>query len=361
MFLTGGNHSRLSRGGRGTRLGDAIHRAHDRGAVLAGTSAGRRDGLAHGGVRPDGQTPEEPDGAARGRVGTPAGGGDRSALRAAGRIGRLLTVVAHSPSLLGIGHGRGHVRRRQRGQVMQVLGRGAVTRRRRLRTSRPMPRGKGYRPIMVSGAIAALVARRVLVRSARPSVDRGPTRARARGLRVTLRRRRVGRTREGRGDDPAARAPRPTAGACSRSRPATSPRSEARPEASSQTQVFRGPNYWSYDPCIRMLVDLGVARGVAVEHDPRVQRRAAGAAPGRRRALVLPRQARAASASGSIDGHLARSRRRARRARAPARVRGAHLARQDAERRRAGPLQRDLRVLGGARRRRGRHSWRSGS
>jgi cyanophycin synthetase len=25
-----------------------------------------------------------------------------------------------------------------------------------------------------------------------------------------------------------------------------------------QTQVFRGPNYWSYEPCIRMLVDLGV-------------------------------------------------------------------------------------------------------
>jgi cyanophycin synthetase len=24
-----------------------------------------------------------------------------------------------------------------------------------------------------------------------------------------------------------------------------------------QTQVFRGPNYWSYEPCIRMLVDLG--------------------------------------------------------------------------------------------------------
>jgi cyanophycin synthetase len=24
-----------------------------------------------------------------------------------------------------------------------------------------------------------------------------------------------------------------------------------------QTQVFRGPNYWSYEPCVRMLVDLG--------------------------------------------------------------------------------------------------------
>src|SRR5207249_2771959 len=24
-----------------------------------------------------------------------------------------------------------------------------------------------------------------------------------------------------------------------------------------QTNVFRGPNFWSYDPCIRLLVDLG--------------------------------------------------------------------------------------------------------
>jgi cyanophycin synthetase len=30
-----------------------------------------------------------------------------------------------------------------------------------------------------------------------------------------------------------------------------------------QTQVFRGPNYWSYEPCIRMLVDLG-----SLEHWP---------------------------------------------------------------------------------------------
>jgi cyanophycin synthetase len=30
-----------------------------------------------------------------------------------------------------------------------------------------------------------------------------------------------------------------------------------------ETQVFRGPNYWSYDPCIRLLVDLG-----SLEHWP---------------------------------------------------------------------------------------------
>jgi cyanophycin synthetase len=30
-----------------------------------------------------------------------------------------------------------------------------------------------------------------------------------------------------------------------------------------ETQVFRGPNYWSYEPCIRLLVDLG-----SLEHWP---------------------------------------------------------------------------------------------
>ena len=30
-----------------------------------------------------------------------------------------------------------------------------------------------------------------------------------------------------------------------------------------QTQVFRGPNYWSYEPCVRLLVDLG-----SLEHWP---------------------------------------------------------------------------------------------
>ena len=39
------------------------------------------------------------------------------------------------------------------------------------------------------------------------------------------------------------------------------PATEKRPLAPDlrgvETQVFRGPNYWSYDPAIRLLVDLG--------------------------------------------------------------------------------------------------------
>ena len=42
-----------------------------------------------------------------------------------------------------------------------------------------------------------------------------------------------------------------------------------------ETQVFRGPNYWSYDPCIRLLVDLG-----SLEHWP------SNTLPGFKEALV---------------------------------------------------------------------------
>jgi len=39
---------------------------------------------------------------------------------------------------------------------------------------------------------------------------------------------------------------------------------QARPDLKAlETQVFRGPNFWSYEPCIRMLVDLG-----SLEHWP---------------------------------------------------------------------------------------------
>ena len=41
-------------------------------------------------------------------------------------------------------------------------------------------------------------------------------------------------------------------------RPASAKAGKPKPDlAIVQTQVFRGPNYWSYEPCIRMLVDLG--------------------------------------------------------------------------------------------------------
>ena len=69
-----------------------------------------------------------------------------------GRIGRLLALVAQSPSLLGIGIDEDTCADVRDG-VLEVLGRGAVTivDGRRIRTD--AYRGKGYKPLMVSGAV----------------------------------------------------------------------------------------------------------------------------------------------------------------------------------------------------------------
>ena len=114
-----------------------------------------------------------------------------------------------------------------------------------------------------------------------------------------------------------------------------------------ETQVFRGPNYWSYDPAIRLLVDLG-----ALEDWP------SNTIPGFVDGLIemLPAspstRARSAVAAGFGErlregtwlGHVAEHI-----ALELQRESGAHVYRgQDPERGRARALQRDLRVLGGA-------------
>ena len=113
VYLTGGNQSRLTQVVAGTKLGDALFLAHDRGAVLAGTSAGASAMASHmvafGNAGP---TPKNR------MVQLSAGLGILSGLvidqhfGERGRIGRLLALVAQSPSLLGHRDRRGHLRRR---------------------------------------------------------------------------------------------------------------------------------------------------------------------------------------------------------------------------------------------------------
>ena len=65
-----------------------------------------------------------------------------------------------------------------------------------------------------------------------------------------------------------------------------------------ETRVLRGPNYWAREPVVRLLVDLGVARGLPVEQDPGLRRR-----PGRadaHRSRTTP--ARWAGAAASSPG-----------------------------------------------------------
>jgi cyanophycinase len=131
VFMTGGNQLKLSAVICGTPVGDAIVRAHARGAVVGGTSAGASIQSSHMvafGV--PGATPKQ----RMTQVAAGLGLLDTTVIdqhfEQRNRYGRLLMIVAQSPQLLGIGVDEdtcatvtvegGH-------EVLRVTGRGAVT------------------------------------------------------------------------------------------------------------------------------------------------------------------------------------------------------------------------------------------
>ena len=106
-----------------------------------------------------------------------------------------------------------------------------------------------------------------------------------------------------------------------------------------ETRVLRGPNYWAREPVVRMLVDLGIARGVPLQHDPRLHRRpdrAHAVARGPRLLARPPRRLPDPAARRDVG----RPRRRAHRARAAEPRRHGRPPRQDALGRQARPVQR---------------------
>ena len=153
VFLTGGNQLRLSSVVAGTRLADAILRAHDRGAVLAGTSAGASAMATH--MMAFGRSGETP----KNRMAQLAAGLgilqnvviDQHFER--GRFGRLLAVVAQSPALVGVGLDEDTCAIVYADRTMEVVGRGAVTLIDGSHVVTDAHRAKGHKPIMVSGAL----------------------------------------------------------------------------------------------------------------------------------------------------------------------------------------------------------------
>lgn len=104
VFLTGGNQLRLSQLVAGTALGDAVLRAHRRGAAVAGTSAGAsvmsRHMVSMGG---SGVTPRHRASQLSAGLGLLEDVVVDQHFDQRGRYGRLLSVVAASPALLGMG------------------------------------------------------------------------------------------------------------------------------------------------------------------------------------------------------------------------------------------------------------------
>jgi cyanophycinase len=154
VFLTGGNQLRLSSAVAGTRLADAIHRANDRGAVLAGTSAGASAMAAHMmAFGREGESPKNRMAQLAAGLGVLTGVVIDQHFSQRGRFGRLLSVVAHSPSLVGIGLDEDTCAVVYTDRLLEVIGRGAVTIVDGSRIATDVHRAKGYRPLMVSGAI----------------------------------------------------------------------------------------------------------------------------------------------------------------------------------------------------------------
>jgi cyanophycinase len=154
VFLTGGNQSRLTQVVGGTRLGDALANAHDRGAVLAGTSAGASAFASHMvAFGQSGTTPKNRMVQLSAGLGILQGLVIDQHFEQRGRIGRLLALVAQSPALLGMGVDEDTCAVVHGDKTLQVIGKGAVTIVDGRHVRSDAYRGKGYRPLMVSGAI----------------------------------------------------------------------------------------------------------------------------------------------------------------------------------------------------------------
>jgi cyanophycinase len=154
IYLTGGNQSRLASVVAGTRLGDALFLARDRGVVLAGTSAGASAMASHMvAFGRSGPTPKNRMAQLSAGLGILQGIVIDQHFEQRGRIGRLLAIVAGSPSLLGMGLDEDTCAIVHADQSMQVIGRGAVTIVDGSHVKSDAYRGKGYRPLMVSGAV----------------------------------------------------------------------------------------------------------------------------------------------------------------------------------------------------------------
>ncbi len=136
IFMTGGNQLKLSAILSGTLLGQAIVDAHERGAVVAGTSAGASIQSSHmvafGGP---GATPKQRMTQVAAGLGLLPSTVIDQHFDQRNRYGRLLMIVSQSPQLLGIGvdedtaavvehtteaDGSEH-------EILSVIGKGAVT------------------------------------------------------------------------------------------------------------------------------------------------------------------------------------------------------------------------------------------
>jgi cyanophycinase len=128
IFLSGGNQLKLSAVVSGTPFGAALARAHEAGVAVGGTSAGAsvlsEHMIAFG---TGGATPKQRMSQLAAGLGLVRGVVIDQHFEQRNRYGRLLSLVAQSPSLLGIGIDEDTAAVISGGRFLEVAGRGAVT------------------------------------------------------------------------------------------------------------------------------------------------------------------------------------------------------------------------------------------
>jgi len=152
IFLTGGNQLRLSSTIGGTKLAELILERHQEGAVVAGTSAGASAMSSHMiAFGASGGTPKHRMAALAAGLGVLPSVIVDQHFQQRNRYGRLLSVIAQNPSLLGIGVDEDTAGVVGPDGVMEVIGRGSVTIVDGSQAETDAWDVHGHRPVMISG------------------------------------------------------------------------------------------------------------------------------------------------------------------------------------------------------------------
>jgi cyanophycinase len=154
VFMTGGNQLRLSSTIGGTRLADAVLEQFRKGAVIAGTSAGASAMSSHMiAFGASGATPKHRMAQIAAGLGVLPGVIIDQHFQQRNRLGRLLSLIAQNPSLLGLGVDEDTAGVVGPDHVMEVIGRGSITVVDGARSETDAWEVKGHRPLMISGVV----------------------------------------------------------------------------------------------------------------------------------------------------------------------------------------------------------------
>jgi cyanophycinase len=154
IFLTGGNQLRLASTIGGTRLADAILERFRHGAVVAGTSAGASAMSSHMiAFGASGATPKHRMAQIAAGLGLLPGVIVDQHFQQRNRLGRLLSLIAQNPSLLGLGVDEDTAGVVGPDHVLEVIGRGSITIVDGAASETDAWEIKGHRPLMISGVV----------------------------------------------------------------------------------------------------------------------------------------------------------------------------------------------------------------